>query len=230
MTPLSTNRKSALGIASIALTVPVLFWLKFGRIDQFAIAFTGFLVLLTTAIEFLPRAADARNVAPAPGKSKLDFLGPVWLLSIPFAPFFSWALTSAFDVNLENWRWLLGVRAFMCVVLPIVSALSLLRFVRRGVAGIALLILVVGTAFPVLTAAGSAYDVVKGPSWEAVKVEQLEDIDFRTGAGTHVHKEGVYALLEDGRRLGHSEAVKFHLGPAKLLILHGFQWVLDAAP
>ncbi|HQV04973.1 MULTISPECIES: hypothetical protein [unclassified Novosphingobium] len=144
----------------IAVTIPGLFWLGYGVVDGFAIGFTVFLVLLTAAVEYLPalteriaaqQAADGGVARPA---RWFDILGVGWLLAIPFAPLLGWITRSAIDLDRSNWHWWLGLSALLCVVVPLVCVLPLLRYVRRGSAGIALAILAVGTGFPVATRAG----------------------------------------------------------------------------
>lgn len=213
--------RTLLGLVAIAVLLPLAFYLRFGRVDGYAIAVTGFLVLLALAVELFSGSWTSTVPPSTVARSRWDVLGVVWLLSIPFAPFFTWVLTSFFDVNEDSYRGLLGARALLSVVLPIVCALPLLRYVRRGAVTVMLAVLFVGTAFPVLTGAGSAYDVLFGPRWETVTIVALRDVDFRTGAGTRIHNRNVYAELADGRTLTHADGIELHPGPARLLVLRG---------
>jgi len=86
-------------IAVVALIIPALFWFRFRRLDGYAIAFAVFLVLILTAVQFLPALTDKykgdgtnSNVLP----SFLDRLGVVWLLSIFFSPLIAWGLVNSF--------------------------------------------------------------------------------------------------------------------------------------
>src|SRR3954454_10590050 len=120
------------GVAGIALFVPAIFWFRFGDL-RFGLAFAGFLLLLVLAVQFLPdlnRKYGPEQAALKVKRHPLDALGVVWLLAIPFAPFFAWVIGSLSTVNAHTWRWVLGTRAFLCVALPLTCALPLLRYVR----------------------------------------------------------------------------------------------------
>ncbi|MFM5949726.1 MAG: hypothetical protein ACKOPM_10930 [Novosphingobium sp.] len=220
----------------IAVTIPGVFWLGYGRVDGFAIGFAAFLVLLAAAVEYLPaltervaaqQAADGVVARPA---QWFDILGVGWLLAIPFAPLLGWITRSVIDLDRNNWHWWLGLSTLLCVVVPLVCVLPLLRFVRRGSAGIALAILAVGTGFPVATGAGSAYDYVLGPQWQAVTIVRLDDFRFRTKAGTQVEAEDVFVELADGRSLSRATGVVLQPGPAQVLVLRGIGRVIGAEP
>jgi hypothetical protein len=190
------------------------------------------MVMLAAAVEYLPRAADRAATAGA-GQPPIrgrwyDKLGVVWMLSIPFAPVFSWILTNAIDVDAGNWRWLLGLRAIFCVAVPAICVLPLLRYVQRGTAGIALAILAIGTGFPVAAGIDSAYDLVRGPAWQEVTIKDIRDIDFTTGTGTQVHAGGVQVKLADGRTLSRSPKVPLRPGLADVLVLRGFGRIIGA--
>jgi hypothetical protein len=199
-----TSREWSLptSLAAIAVGMPALFWLQFGVIDEFAYGLAGFLVLLVLAVHFLPRktgefAADL--AAHEVERGRFDFLGVVWLLSVPFAPFLSWILTSAFELTPASWRPLLGARAFLCVVVPCVCVLPLVRYVRGKAATFMTAVLVLGTTFPVLCGLDAAIDSIRGPEWENVQIVRVRDVDFTTRAGTHVHVEGAFAELAEFR-------------------------------
>ena len=215
----------------IAGAVPGIFWLRFGTVDGFALGLTAFLLMLGAVIEFVPRASAVATpegpVKVTPGR--FDRLGVVWVLAIPFAPFLSWVLTNAFDVDASNWRELLGTRAALCVVLPLVTVLPLVRYVRRGTAGVSIAVLVVGTGFPVAAGAGSAFDVIAGPAWQDVTVAQLSDSDFKLH-GREVRAPDAVVKLSDGRSLSRSADVAVHEGRMRLLILRGFGRIIDAVP
>ena len=214
----------------IAVVIPAVFWLKSGTVDGFAIGITAFLMMLASAAEFLPRSVDdqtaARLAKIAP--TRFDFLATVWALSIPFAPFLSWVLTNALDVNAANWRVLLGIRAALCVVVPLISVWPLVRYVTRGTAGIMITVLVLGTGFPVLTGLGAARDVIEGPEWQDVTVSGSMDVVSRTGQ--RVLAPSAVVELDDGRSLSRSPSVAIHEGPMRLLVLKGFGRIIAAMP
>jgi hypothetical protein len=232
----------AVGLLFTAAFVPALFWVMFGVLDGYAIGFTAFLLMLQLAVEYLPKLADRASLesaegaargADAPPAKKVTRLesvcGGVWILSIPFAPFLTWALTNAFDLDRSNWRLLLGARAVLCVVVPLVTVLPLLRYVRRGMAGLQILVLGIGTAFPVATGAAAAADFVAGPVWQDVTVDGVRDVDFRTAAGTNVNAPGALVDLGDGRTLTRSAGVALRGGPMRIFALRHTGRILDAS-
>jgi hypothetical protein len=223
------------GLLFTVLFIPALFWLEFGAIDGYALSFTAFLVMLQLMVEYLPKLATDANLeasARAAAAKKVtrfeSVCGGVWALSIPFAPFLTWVLTNAFDVNSANWRLLLGTRAFLCVVVPIVTVLPLLRSVRRGFAGVQIVVFAIGTGFPVATGAASAADFVAGPVWQDVTIDGVRDVAFRTTAGTDVRAPGALVDLGDGRTLTRSAGVALEGGPMRVFILRYTGRILDA--
>lgn len=211
------------GMFVIAVVVPGVFYLKFGRIDAFALAFTCFLLLLVFGIEFVPKlnerfGADLAEHPVRPGR--FDKLGVVWLLSIPFAPFLVWLLSSYVWLDRGNWQVLLGIRTGLCVALPCICVLPLLRYVRGRASSYALLILFLGTAFPFLTGWSSMMDLFHRPRWEQVRIEKLHErytvVHYRaipTGIVDARLSDG--RLLEFNRRLVHIVSE----GPARVEIL-----------
>lgn len=243
-TPDSEPQKFGLkGLAIIAVVVPGMFWMGFGRIDGFAIGFTAFLVLLAAAIEYLPGITDKMQAAqdaaaaanpdgppPAVQRRWYDALGVLWMLAIPFGPAFSWIITNWIGVDRGNWENLLGFTTLLCVVIPVVGVLPLLRYLKRETALVGGAILAVGTAFPVAMGATSAYDFLHGPEWQQVEITELQDVDYMTGTGTRMYSEAVYFKLADGRTLTHSDEVSPRYGAARLLVLPATAHVIDAQP
>lgn len=224
--------KGLIGLLLIAVLIPAVFLLRFGRVDGYGIAFTAFLVMIGAAVEYLPAATDkaaAQYPGPHPVKPRwYDKLGVVWLLAIPFAPFFTWILRNMVDIDQSNWTWVLGTSAFFCVVVPLVCVLPMLRYIRRGTAGMALTILAIGTGFPVATGAGSAYDVVSGPAWQSVTITSLGDLNYKVSSSVEVDAKDVFVELADGRTLSRTEGVRLDIGPARLLVLRGIGRVIGA--
>ncbi|HEX3773377.1 MAG TPA: hypothetical protein VHV51_02875 [Polyangiaceae bacterium] len=211
------------GVLAIAFGVPGIFWLKFGTINGYALAVTGFLLLLVFAIEFIPKLNQKYGAELEADKIEprwYDKFAIVWLLAIPFAPFLGWAIQSAATIGLQNWRWIFGLRAFVCVVLPLATVLSLLRYVRGRAAPYALLILFVGTAFPVSMGISAALDFIQGARWESIEISSLERVT------TMVHNQItpttiVSVTLSDGRMLeANSDAVALRSGAKRALILN----------
>lgn len=209
------------GALAIALGVPALFWLRFGTVNGYALAVTAFLLLLVLGIEFIPRLNQKYGGELSELKVEpkwYDKLGVVWLLAIPFAPFFGWAQQALAELGPNNYRAILGVRAFLTVVVPVVTMLPLLRYVRGRASAYALLILFTGTAFPISTGYVAAADFVTGAVWQTIEIVQLERVTFLRSAS---RKTGtIIATLSDGRVLeANSRVVTPHSGLSRALVL-----------
>src|SRR5262249_20806153 len=77
-------------------------------------------------------------------------IGAFWVVACAFGPFFGYVVTSpVFPLTEKNWRWLYGIRIFLAVVVPFVTALPLLRYARGKAALMALPLLVAITALPI---------------------------------------------------------------------------------
>ncbi len=164
------------GIILVAIGVPGLFWLRFGKVDGFAIGFTAFLLLLLFAIQFIPKlnakyGEEQAAIKVKPGR--FDWLGAVWLLAIPLAPFLAWVVDSLVVVTVTNWKIITGIKIFLCIVIPFVSVLPLLRYLRGKAAPYALLILVIGTGFPITFGVNALLDFSQGLKQETVQVSKV---------------------------------------------------------
>lgn len=168
-------------VVLVAVLIPIIFWFRFGRVDGFAWAFTAFLIGLITAVQFLPGLASKyRNDASIKhtSPSRFDKLGIVWLLSIPFAPFLSWMINEFFTITADNWRTMLAIKAGLCVILPCMCVLPLIRYINGKTALVATLILVIGTCFPVIIGWNSMLDVIEGPQVKGVVVRDVHTIYY----------------------------------------------------
>jgi len=210
------------GALAIALGVPALFWLRFGTVNGYAFACTGFLLLLVFGIEFIPQLNQkyGQELSGLEIEPRwYDRLGVVWLLAIPFAPLIGWAEQSYVELAPGNYRWVLGARAFVCVVVPLVTVLPLLRYVRGRASAYALLILFLGTAFPISTGYAAAVDFVTGASWQTIDIVQLERVTLVRQHGPRL-KSTLVATLADGRVLEASASVVTpHSGSSRALVL-----------
>ena len=84
-----------------------------------------------------------------------------------------WAFTI---ITLDNWKMMLGIKTGLCVLLPCVSVLPLLRYVRGKATPYALLILAIGTGFPVSIGWHSMRDLLQGPQQENVSIVSANPI------------------------------------------------------
>jgi len=216
-------------LLAIAVIIPAGFWFRFRRVDEFALGFTAFLLLLAIAVHFLPALADRygadqaqRTVTPGP----FDFLGVIWLLCIPFAPFVIWLIGSLTVVTDDNWKLILGSKTLVCVALPLIGVLPLLKYIRGDAAPIAILILAVGTLFPVSFGLTALQDLRTGPERENVVITQVRPVKayvMRREAATDL----VEVDLADGRTLTANVRVgTIEMGPRQIRFLRSTKTIL----
>jgi hypothetical protein len=147
-------RMFLLGAVEMSILLPILFYLRFGIVDWFAIAFTIFMVVLCLliALGFFFQNRTAYHSSVALKSNFADRLGAFWLVACAFGPFFGWVLTApAYLLTVGSWRWLFSARVCLAVVAPLITAVPLLRYVRGKAALIALPLLVGVTSLPILS-------------------------------------------------------------------------------
>jgi len=118
------------------------------RAGGFAIGLTAFLLLIVFGLRFIPALNKKYGAEQEKLKVKrgaFDWLGAVWLLAIPFAPFLMWVVDSLTVITTQNWKIILGIKAGLCVLIPVVSLLPLIKYVRGKAVPYAVLILTIGT-------------------------------------------------------------------------------------
>ena len=158
-------RAFLIGAAQAAVLIPLLFYLYFGEIDAFAWSFTVFVVVLCLLVALGYSMSDGTSQPHAEVKAgAFDRVGSFWLVACAFGPFFGWVVTAASALTEENWRWRYGVRALLCVGLPIVCALPLLRYVRGRYWHVALLLLLGVTALAAWSGLNTLLDLREGPT------------------------------------------------------------------
>jgi hypothetical protein len=203
------------------IIIPLCYWLRFGRVDAYAMGFTAFLLLLTLGFHFIPKLNDkygAEQKALKVARGPFDWLGVVWLLAIPFAPFLMWLVDSLMVITLANWKLLLGIKAGLCVIIPGVSVLPLLRYVRGKASPYALLILFIGTGFPVTIGWYAMMDFVQGPQQERVSVASVTPIHHYR-KGRDIPTDILQVQLADGQTLEANKTVMIGPGPAEITLL-----------
>lgn len=152
--------------AGWAILMPILFYLRFGKIDGFAIDFTIFLVVLHLLVAFgflFQTRTKYHTTVPLKGNLG-DKIGAFWLVACAFGPFLGWFVTTAFSPTASSWRWQYLARMFFAVVLPLITVTPLLRYVRGKAALIALPLLIVITTLPVITCLWVIGDLHDGPT------------------------------------------------------------------
>ena len=158
-------RRSLIGAAASLVLFPAIFFLRVGKVDSFAWGVTAFFtvynLLAAVGLYFLRRPEYHSPVAMR-GDLR-DRAGAFWLVACVFGPFLGWAVTSALPISLADWRWLYGLRAFLAGLLPVATALALLRYARGRGALIMLAMLILVTALPVWSAWATCQDLISGP-------------------------------------------------------------------
>lgn len=162
------NRRSVraflIGAAQAAVVIPLLFYLRFGEVNAFAWSFTGFVVVLCLLVALgYSMGGTGRTHAEAKGGA-FDRVGSFWLVACAFGPFFGWLVTAGFTLTEENWRWRYVARVALCVGLPVVCALPLLRYVRGKYWHVALLLLLGVTALAAWSGLNTLLDLREGPT------------------------------------------------------------------
>jgi hypothetical protein len=159
-----------LGALWAAVLTPLLFYLKFGTLNWFSISFTIFLVVLCLLFAlgfFFQTRTEYHTRVPMEG-SLADRVGAFWLVACAFGPFFGWIITSI-QPTANSWKWQYLARAFLSVILPVITALPLVPYVRGKAALIAVPLLLAITALPVSSCLWVLADLHDGP--ETANVE-----------------------------------------------------------
>lgn len=156
---------------SAAFATPVLFYLKFGTINWFSISFTIFLVVLcllfALGFQFYTKTEYHTDV---PMKGNLaDRIGAFWLVACAFGPFFGWIVT-AIGLSASTWKWQYLARAFLAVILPVVTAVPLVPYARGKAALIAIPLLLLITSLPISSCLWVLQDLHDGPTLVDVEI------------------------------------------------------------
>lgn len=170
-------RRYLLTALESAILMPALFYLRFGEVSWFAIAFTVFMVVLflLAALGIYLQERRSLHTEVRPGNKIADRIGAFWLAACAFGPFFGWLIT-ALTLNVGNWRWIYLSRVFLAVILPVITAVPLVRYARGRAALIALPLLLIITALPMLSCWWVIADLHDGP--------KVTDVSFTREAFT----------------------------------------------
>lgn len=148
-------RRALWGAFHAAWGMPLLFFLRFGRLDAYAAGFTVALVALCLLMAVGFHFADRREVHTkrAATGGLIDRMGSVWLLACFFCPLLNWLLRelTASSLTAESWQRIFWIRVLITAVPPLVSAASLVRYIERQSARIQIPLLLVVTALPLST-------------------------------------------------------------------------------
>jgi len=167
-------RRFLWGSVWAAILTPALFYLRSGKVDWFAISCTIFLVVACWlyALGFHFRSRKEYHTRVPMEWTLPDRIGSLWLVACGLGPFFGWLITS-FGVTESSWRWQYLARAFLSVILPVITAIPLLTYARGRAALIAVPWLLVITALPIFSCLWVLSDMRSGA--ETVVVEVWRD-------------------------------------------------------
>jgi hypothetical protein len=158
-----------LGALAVILTVPLIFWLQHGVVNGFAWGVTAFLaaicLLAAVGIYFSPLSKYHTPVRLRGNWS--DIIGSFWMVSCVVSLAVSWFVTAATTITADSWESVYRYWVAISILLPLVTAAPLFRYLRGRSILVGLPLLLIITFIPVWTAAGAAYDLWYGP------VEQL---------------------------------------------------------
>ena len=160
-------RQCLIGAPVTAVSVPALFYLRFGRVGPLGWGTTVFFVvyLLLTAIGLYFRPRTEYHSPVRVHGDWLDRVGAFWLMGCAFGPLFGWIVTSGiFPITQQSWRWLYGVRVVLAAVLPMLLALPLTRYARGKSALVALPLLIFVTLLPISSAMNVSLNLWEGPA------------------------------------------------------------------
>jgi hypothetical protein len=170
----NTIRQLLLGAIECAVLIPLLFYMRFGEVGGLGWGTTIFFVFycLLAAISLYFRSRPEYHTPVRMRGDWLDHIGAFWLVACVFGPLFGWMLTSTLPLTIATWRGLYGLRVFLAIGLPLLTALPLTRYLRGKATLIALPILVVITMLPIWSVVNVSRDL-----WEGPIVRQIQSAD-----------------------------------------------------
>ena len=176
-----TVRGFLIAAASAAISIPLLFYIRFGEIGGFAWGFTIFLVvfclLVALGLYIQPRTQTHPQIRVQ--NNWTDRLGAFWLISCAFGPFLGWVITSVFPITLESWQGLYTLRVILAVGLPVITALPQVRYLRAKTIFVALPLLIIVTFLPFLSIINISRDLWEGPHMSQVQFTNQSEMLLR---------------------------------------------------
>jgi len=167
-------KRFLLGSIWAAVLTPLLFYLKFGTIGWFTIGFTIFLVVLCWLFAlglFVQTKTEYQTQVPT-DHSLADRIGAFWLAACAFGPFLGWLVTLIPPTE-TSWKWQYLGRAFLAVILPVITAVPLVPYARGKAALIAVPLLLILTALPILSCVWVLADLNDGPQTVNVRMGNI---------------------------------------------------------
>ena len=183
-------KRFLLGALWSAVLTPLIFYLRFGEIDSFAIGFTIFLVVLCLlfALGFYFQTKTQYHTQVEMRGTFADRIGAFWLVACAFGPFIGWIITVV-GVTETSWRCQYLSRVFFAVVLPIITAVPLVPYARGRAVLVAIPLLLIVTVLPISSCLWVLADLHDGAQTMRVAVvtdgpdgpRTCRDLDSGTG-------------------------------------------------
>jgi hypothetical protein len=174
-------RKLLLSAVACAVLIPVLFYLRFGEVDGLGwgttIFFVAYCLLAAIGIYFQDRT-EYHTPVQLRG-DWIDRVGAFWLICCVFGPFVGWMITAAFPLTVDSWRELYTLRVILAAGLPLITALSLTRYVRGAKPWVALSLLVIITLLPIWSVVNVSRDLWAGPVVKQVQSNSQPELYLR---------------------------------------------------
>lgn len=172
--PKAAIRQMLVSAAVCAVTIPLLFYWRFGEIGGLGwgttIFFVAYCLLAAIGLYFLPR--EEYHTPVNLRGDWVDRLGALWLISCVFGPLLGWFITALFPITETTWSWLYALRVILAVGAPLITAMPLTRYLRGKMVKVALPIIVVITLLPIWSAVDVSRDL-----WEGPVVRQVQEVE-----------------------------------------------------
>ena len=213
-------------VVLILFTILPIFYIMGGydAAATWGLGMSGFLILLLGAVALSDKEAERAShgttvssseftntsanstysdgTSGAAGKNSFGpfaLLGVLWLLAIPFAPFLLMLVDSLYTMTPVNWKTVLGIKAFLCIGIPLIGVLPLLQYIPGKSSALKALILAIGTAFPMFFGWHSLLDLIQGTKKEQVTVASVENMMFKLKGRSAAETGELKVHLADGR-------------------------------
>jgi hypothetical protein len=162
---MSAIRRLLGGAIVCAVLIPLLFYFQFGEVGGLGWGMTIFFVIycLVAALAEVMRPKTEYHTPVRLHNDWADRVGAFWLVACVFGPLLGWGMTAAFPLTESTWRWLYTLRFALATLLPVLTALPLIRYLRGKAVWIGLPLLVFITLLPILSVVNVGRDLWDGP-------------------------------------------------------------------
>ena len=170
-------KNTLIGVIVVSTLIPALFYLSFGEVGPVGFGLTVFLVTATLLVR-VGQYANERESFYAPSNAiiirddwldKVTFTGLVFFVLGPLIGLFV-SSSTALPPSEASWRWQYGIRVFLAIVIPLVTAVLILVFhVERRTLLVYLPVVLLVTALPVSSAVRPLMDLCVGPQKQMIR-------------------------------------------------------------